>query len=174
MVAPAFQSAGQLQERLADIAERFGVAPEDILDNVAYARAYNTDHQSSLLGQAAAMMTENRFALVVVDSATALFRSEYTGRGELAERQQKLGKFLRGLQRLADDFGVAVVITNQVTACVDGMAFGPKFQPIGGAALPAKRRAAQRPCRPNGRQRSDPAAKWPQPPLAAPSAHLRP
>ena len=127
MVAPAFQSAGQLQERLADIAERFGVAPEDILDNVAYARAYNTDHQSSLLGQAAAMMTENRFALVVVDSATALFRSEYTGRGELAERQQKLGKFLRGLQRLADDFGVAVVITNQVTACVDG-----RSAPLGG------------------------------------------
>eukprot|EP01052_Picozoa_sp_SAG31_P040786 SAG31_NODE_6000_length_2220_cov_1.505422_2_plen_337_part_01 len=119
-------------ERLADISERFGVAADDILDNVAYARAYNTDHQTTLLGQAAAMMTENRFALVIVDSATALFRSEYTGRGELAERQQKLGKFMRGLQRLADDFGVAVIITNQVTACVDGMAFGPKFQPIGG------------------------------------------
>ena len=113
-------------ERLTEIAERFGVAGEDILDNVAYARAYNTDHQAQLLTQAAAMMTENRFALIVVDSVTALFRTEYTGRGELAERQQKLGKFLRSLQRLADDFGVACVITNQVTACVDGMAFGPK------------------------------------------------
>lgn len=46
-----------------------------MLDNVAYARAHNTDHQLSLLGQAGQMLSESRFALVVVDSATALFRS---------------------------------------------------------------------------------------------------
>jgi RecA/RadA recombinase len=73
-----------------------------------------------------------RFALVVVDSATALFRSEFIGRGELANRQQLLGAFLRKLQRLADEFGVAVVVTNQVVACVDGMAFGPSSKAIGG------------------------------------------
>jgi DNA repair protein RAD51 len=47
---------------------------DDVLDNVAYARAYNTDHQTQLLMQAAAMMAESRYALVVVDSATALYR----------------------------------------------------------------------------------------------------
>jgi DNA repair protein RAD51 len=36
------------------------------------------------------------------------------GRGELAARQNMLGRFLRGLQRLADEFGVAVLVTNQV------------------------------------------------------------
>lgn len=36
------------------------------------------------------------------------------GRGELAARQNHLGRFLRGLQRLADEFGVAVMVTNQV------------------------------------------------------------
>ena len=36
------------------------------------------------------------------------------GRGELAARQNQLGRFLRGLQRLADEFGVAVLVTNQV------------------------------------------------------------
>ncbi len=51
---------------------------------------------------------------MVVDSATALFRSEFPGRGNLAERQNGLGKFLRALQKIADEFGVAVVITNQV------------------------------------------------------------
>ena len=55
-----------------------------------------------------------RYALLIVDSATALFRTDYTGRGELAERQQKLAQFMRMLQRLADEYGVAVVITNQV------------------------------------------------------------
>jgi len=50
------------------------VAGDDVLDNVAYARAYNSDHQTQLLMQAAAMMAESRYALVVVDSATALYR----------------------------------------------------------------------------------------------------
>ena len=106
-----------------------------MLDNVSYAKAYSSDHQMQLLEQAAAMMSESRYVLVIVDSATALFRTDYSGRGELAERQQKLGKFLRRLQRLSDEFGVAVVITNQVTAKVDGgpaAMFGPQLAPIGG------------------------------------------
>lgn len=122
-------------ERLLDIAPRFGMTRESVLDNVVYARAYNTDHQTSLLYQAAAMMAETRYALVVVDSATALYRSDFSGRGELAERQMHLGRFLRMLQRLADEFGVAVVISNQVVASVDAAAAmfgGDTKKPIGG------------------------------------------
>mmetsp|Transcript_8777 Transcript_8777/g.28005 ORF Transcript_8777/g.28005 Transcript_8777/m.28005 type:complete len:336 (-) Transcript_8777:847-1854(-) len=121
-------------ERLVSIAERYGLNPDDVLENVAYARAYNSDHQMTLLQQAAAMMTESRFALLVVDSATALYRTDYSGRGELSARQMHLGRFLRGLLRLADEFGCAVVITNQVVAQVDGAAMfaaDPK-KPIGG------------------------------------------
>ena len=51
-----------------------------MLDNVAYARAYNSDHQNQLLMQAAAMMAESRYALLVVDSATALYRTDYSGK----------------------------------------------------------------------------------------------
>jgi alkaline phosphatase len=43
-----------------------------------------------------------------------------------------LGLFSMGNLNFADEFGVAVVITNQVTAKVDGMAFGPQIMPIGG------------------------------------------
>lgn len=39
---------------------RFGLNGADVLDNVAYARAYNTDHQSRLLLEAASMMVETR------------------------------------------------------------------------------------------------------------------
>ena len=46
-----------------------------------------------------------------------------------------LGKFLRGLLKLADTFGVAIVITNQVTANVDGMMMGDNQTPIGGNIL---------------------------------------
>lgn len=93
---------------------RYGMNGEDILNNVAYARAHNTAHQSELLMQAAGMMTDARFSLMIVDSVTALYRTEYNGRGELSARQIHLGRFLRSLQRLADEFGIAVVVTNQV------------------------------------------------------------
>jgi len=121
-------------ERLLAVAERYGLQGSDVLDNVACARAYNSEHQMTLLSQAAAMMTESRYAVVVVDSATACFRTDYSGRGELSERQVNLNQFLRALQKLADEFGVAVVVTNQVVAQVDGAAMfnaDPK-KPIGG------------------------------------------
>lgn len=51
-----------------------------------------------------------------MDSVTALFRVDYSGRGELAERQQKLGRMMSKLQKIAEEFNVAVFITNQVCA----------------------------------------------------------
>eukprot|EP00189_Rhodosorus_marinus_P004864 CAMPEP_0113970686 /NCGR_PEP_ID=MMETSP0011_2-20120614/11451_1 /TAXON_ID=101924 /ORGANISM="Rhodosorus marinus" /LENGTH=369 /DNA_ID=CAMNT_0000985363 /DNA_START=81 /DNA_END=1188 /DNA_ORIENTATION=+ /assembly_acc=CAM_ASM_000156 len=152
-------------ERLKSIAERYGLNGDDVLDNVAFARAHNSDHQLQLLNQACALMSESRYALIVVDSATALYRTDYIGRGELASRQQHMryalivvdsatalyrtdyigrgelasrqqhmAKFLRSLQKICDEFGVAAVITNQVVAQVDGGAMfvaDPK-KPIGG------------------------------------------
>lgn len=47
-------------ERLLAIAERYGMNGEDVLDNVAYARAFNADHQANLLVTAAAMLSESR------------------------------------------------------------------------------------------------------------------
>ncbi|XP_076165228.1 DNA repair protein RAD51 homolog A [Ptiloglossa arizonensis] len=125
-------------ERLIAVAERYNVAGDNVLDNVACARAYNTDHQTQLLIQASAMMTESRYALLIVDSATGLYRTDYSGRGELASRQMHLARFLRMLLRLADEHGVAVVITNQVVAQVDGAASmfgGDQKKPIGGNIL---------------------------------------
>jgi len=122
-------------KRLISVAEKYGLNPTDVLDNVAYARAYNSDHQTSLLIQASAMMSESRYALLVVDSATSLYRTDYSGRGELSARQMHLARFLRSLMRIADEFGVAVVITNQVVAKVDGgasMFNADSKQPIGG------------------------------------------
>lgn len=62
---------------LFQVAERFKLDPKDVLDNVACARAYNTDHQTKLLVDAAAMMAESRYALMIVDSATAVSSGKY-------------------------------------------------------------------------------------------------
>jgi DNA repair protein RAD51 len=40
---------------------------------------------------------------LIVDSATSLFRTDYSGRGELANRQMQLAKFLRMLLRITDE-----------------------------------------------------------------------
>ena len=120
-------------ERLQAIAERFGLDPAVALENVACARAHNSEHQMELLQVAAAIMAQDRYALLVVDSATALYRTDYTGRGELSERQMQMGQFLRQLTRLAEEFGVACFITNQVVANPDGMSFAKdSTKPIGG------------------------------------------
>lgn len=46
--------------RLLSIAQRFGLNGQEVLDNVAYARAYNADHQLQLLNQAASLMANSR------------------------------------------------------------------------------------------------------------------
>lgn len=121
-------------DRIVSIAERYGVDPTAVLDNITYARAHTSDHQIDLLTAAAAKMIEEHFALIVVDSATALFRVDYMGRGQLADRQNKLGGFLSKLMKLSEEFNVAVFITNQVMSDPSGaMTFvtDPK-KPVGG------------------------------------------
>jgi len=125
-------------ERLAEILPRWGLDEAQVLNNVVYARAYNSEQQHEILRESCAILANSRFGLVIVDSVTALFRTDYQGRGELADRQMALGRFLRLLQRMADEFGVAVVLTNQVTAEVGGMSFmpgAPQHKPIGGHVL---------------------------------------
>ena len=120
-------------QRILEIADRFGLEPEGTLDNIIVARAHNCDQQMELLAEAAALMCETRFALLIVDSATALYRTDYNGRGELSERQMHLGQFLRQLTRLCEEFGIAVVLSNQVVANPDGMSFAKDAtKPIGG------------------------------------------
>lgn len=59
-------------ERLLAVAERYGLNGTDVLDNVAYARAYNSDHQTKLLVQAAAMMSETRLSSFVTSNHPSL------------------------------------------------------------------------------------------------------
>ena len=77
------------------------------------------------------------FKLLIIDSIMALFRVDYSGRGELADRQQKLAQYLSRLQKISEEYNVSVVITNQMTADPGAtMSFqaDPK-KPIGGHIL---------------------------------------
>ncbi|TKA79822.1 Meiotic recombination protein DLH1 [Cryomyces minteri] len=92
-------------DRIAQIAERFGVDPDQANENI---------HQLELLNSLSMSFASNEYRLLVVDSVMACFRVDYTGRGELAERQQKLGQFLTKMTHMAEEFNVCVFMTNQV------------------------------------------------------------
>jgi DNA repair protein RadA len=119
-------------ERIQQMAKAAKIDPEEALSNIMVARAYNSDHQMLLAEKAAEMVQEKNVRLVVVDSLTAHFRAEYTGRGTLASRQQKLNRHMHTLQRkISDLHNAAVIVTNQVMARPDIM-FGDPTAPIGG------------------------------------------
>ena len=129
-------------ERIAQMVEgtshRTGeeLDPEEILNNIHVARAYNSNHQI-LLAESATQLAEELkdsgkpVRLLIVDSLTAHFRAEYVGRGTLADRQQKLNKHMHELLRFGDLFNAAVVVTNQVMSKPDAF-FGDPTKPIGG------------------------------------------
>jgi DNA repair protein RadA len=121
-------------ERIQQMAEALGLDPKKILENVFVARAYNSDHQILLAEKAEEVIKKENVKVVIVDSLTSSFRSDYTGRGTLANRQQKLNRHLHHLQKLADIYNLAVYVTNQVMARPD-ILFGDPTVPIGGHIL---------------------------------------
>lgn len=125
-------------ERITEIAERFNLDPHQCLENISYVRALNSEHQHELVEQLGQYLSGGGYRLIIVDSIISLFRVDYSGRGELGERQQKLNQHLSKLSRMAEEFNCAVFLTNQVQsdpgasalfASVDGR------KPVGGHIL---------------------------------------
>ncbi|CAG8526571.1 15940_t:CDS:10, partial [Acaulospora colombiana] len=121
------------------IAARFGIDHEAALENIIFARAYTSEHQMELIIELAARFAEERgvYRLLVIDSIIALFRTDYAGRGELAERQQKLNIMLSRLTKISEEFNVAIYITNQIQADPGSnmMFVSDPRKPIGGHVL---------------------------------------
>jgi len=118
-------------ERIVQMSKHLGLNPEDVVKNIVFAEAYTSDHQMFLLENADKIVKDNNIRLIIVDSLTAHFRSEYLGREMLAERQQKLNKHMHRLIRLARAFNAVAVVTNQVMAKPD-VFFGDAVHPVGG------------------------------------------
>jgi len=121
-------------ERVVTIAKAHNMDPNKVLDNIIVARAYNSAHQVLILEEAGKTIQEENIKLIVSDSITGLFRAEYLGRGTLATRQQKLGRYIRLISRIAETYNCAVIATNQVSSSPDSF-FGDPTRPIGGNVL---------------------------------------
>lgn len=118
--------------RIRQIAEAMGANPEKVLKNILVARAFNSDHQMLLLEKVGEMIKAGEpIKLMIVDSLTAHFRAEYSGRGQLADRQQKLNRYMHDLMKLAETHNLTVYVTNQVMAN-PAQLFGDPTTAIGG------------------------------------------
>jgi DNA repair protein RadA len=118
-------------EWIIRMAEPLGLDPHETAQKIIYSEAYNSDHQILLLEKADKVIKENNVRLIIVDSLTAHFRSEYLGREMLAERQQKLNSHMHRLVRLARAFNAVAVVTNQVMAKPDQF-FAMAVEAVGG------------------------------------------
>jgi DNA repair protein RadA len=119
-------------ERLIQMSEAAGMDPKKVMKNVITAKAYSSDHQVMLIRDAQRIIGQKNIKLVIVDSIISHFRSEYIGRGTLANRQQHLNLHLHDLLRLTEVYpDLAVVVTNQVQSKPDTF-FGDPNKPAGG------------------------------------------
>ena len=119
-------------QRIKQIAEGLGASSEKVLKNIFVARAFNSDHQILLLEKVGEMVKSGEpIKLMIIDSLTAHFRAEYSGRGQLADRQQKLNRYMHDLMKLAETHNIAVYVTNQVMSNPAQM-FGDPTTAIGG------------------------------------------
>ncbi|MBT8507525.1 DNA repair and recombination protein RadA [Methanomicrobiaceae archaeon CYW5] len=107
-----------------------------ILEHIHVAKGYTSDHQMLLVDSARELAGELKTSdkpvrLFIVDSLTAHFRAEYSGRGTLSVRQQKLNKHMYDLAKLAEEHNAVVLVTNQVQSN-PAVFFGDPTKPVGG------------------------------------------
>ena len=105
-------------ERILQIARAKGL-DKRALGKIHVAEALTTEEQSRLLNVAFQLAEKRNIRLLILDSLTANFRVEYSGRDSLPDRGKKLKEFVGRLRKFCREFDAAVVITNQISEDVD-------------------------------------------------------
>jgi DNA repair protein RadA len=124
-------------ERIEAIANARGFDSQRILKNIHIVRALNSSYQEYIIKKAIARFIEKEeknTKLLVVDSVIAHYRAEFSGRAMLSERQQRLNNLMSTLARIAQVYGIAVVVTNQIQATPDDLNSN-RITPIGGNVM---------------------------------------
>src|SRR5919106_2603570 len=109
-------------ERLVTIACSRGLVMDTTnwLSNILHVNAMTSYQQEQVfLNNSLNSLLENEqraTSLLIVDSIINNYRAEFVGPSNLADRQQRLYRLLNLLSHIAQNYGIAVVITNQVNS----------------------------------------------------------
>jgi len=119
------------------MAEAKGMDPKEALSNIYFAIARSVAEQMAIADEVYNICEKDDVGLVVVDSLTYNFRSEYSDLSDQAEKQVRLMNHLSQLMDIARDHNVAVVFTNQVYMDVYSsiMSGRKKYEPVGGTVV---------------------------------------
>lgn len=120
-------------DRILEICRGRGLDGEETLRRIYYKEVYSSKHQQKIVGEIPKLCYDLNVKIIIIDSMMALLRSEYVGRGTLAERQQILGDIVQRLKKIAQSQNLAVIYTNQVMDKPDG--YGDPTEAVGGNIL---------------------------------------
>ena len=84
-------------ERLEQISSSRNIDPVNALQNVAVCKVYNSAHLELIVKNLGKYIDDYKAKLVIVDSIISLHRAEFSGRGTLADRQQRLNSIMHKL-----------------------------------------------------------------------------
>ena len=121
-------------ERLEQISSNRNIDPVNALQNVAVCKVYNSAHLELIIKNLGKYIDDYKAKLVVVDSIISLHRAEFSGRGTLADRQQRLNSIMHKLLRISEIYNIAIIVTNQVQSTPDTF-FGDPTKPTGGNVI---------------------------------------
>jgi DNA repair protein RadA len=102
--------------------------------NIYVSRAFNAQHQVELVKKADKLIAEKNVKLLIIDSIASHFRAEFLGKEMLPKRQQILMAHAEMLQKYADSYSIAIVVTNQVIGNIDAFFEGSSVEPALGLA----------------------------------------
>lgn len=121
-------------ERLEQISSSRNIDPVNALQNVTVCKVYNSAHLELIVKNLGKYIDDYKAKLVVVDSIISLHRAEFSGRGTLADRQQRLNSIMHKLLRISEIYNIAIIVTNQVQSTPDTF-FGDPTKPTGGNVI---------------------------------------
>lgn len=112
-------------------AVRHGLDPDITLANIGRAEVIFSGQISEIFESIPQLCAEENYKLVVLDSFTGLFRSEFTGLESLRVRQQEMNALLNQMRRIATATEAIFVYSNQVMAKISTYG-GVANAPVGG------------------------------------------
>jgi DNA repair protein RadA len=99
-------------ERLLQLVTALG-GDKSTLSRVIHAEAHSSSHQQLIIDHTGSVVKKENVRVLIVDSLTAHFRSEFIGREMLARRQQTLNKHLQKISQLTRMFNLITFVTTQ-------------------------------------------------------------
>ena len=117
--------------RIIEICDALELDAEKVLSRIWVGSAITTQDQKRLVEETSSVCHEKNIKLIIVDSMMGHLRSEYVGRGMLADRQGELKQILHNLKHLCWIHKLTGVYTNQVQDD-PGKMYGNPLKPIGG------------------------------------------